>query len=258
MATYSRLAAALKNTPSGTPAMASVARPSPGSASTSRSTPAPRAPRIIGQSVGPDADADLADHHMGGPDMAPHTPQRSWRPGGAVAPLDTPRRSWRPGGAVAPLVTLRVPDGENADGVVAAVGGEDEIGRRDQCARDGAQPRDGADVLLRLDVDDVDGVVRGVGDVDAPGGFVHGGVIEAAALRMRGQVDEAEMLERHVSARPRARRPGVRRSPRCGRARPRSRRSPPERPTARRADLGPARRRSRSSPRGWRCPGRRG
>jgi len=40
---------------------------------------------------------------MGGPDMAPHTPQRSWRPGGAAAPLDDPQRSWRPGGAAAPL-----------------------------------------------------------------------------------------------------------------------------------------------------------
>ncbi len=44
---------------------------------------------------------------MGGPDMAPHTPQRSERPGQAVALLDmappTPRRSERPGGAVALL-----------------------------------------------------------------------------------------------------------------------------------------------------------
>jgi len=31
--------------------------------------------------------------HMGGPDMAPHTPQRSGRPGEAVAPLDTPTAS---------------------------------------------------------------------------------------------------------------------------------------------------------------------
>jgi len=28
---------------------------------------------------------------MGGPDMAPHTPRRSERPGKAVALLDTPR-----------------------------------------------------------------------------------------------------------------------------------------------------------------------
>jgi len=27
-------------------------------------------------------------HVMGGPDMAPQTPQRSGRPGGAAAPLD--------------------------------------------------------------------------------------------------------------------------------------------------------------------------
>jgi len=30
------------------------------------------------------------DNDMGGPEMAPHTPQRSGRPGEAVAPLDTP------------------------------------------------------------------------------------------------------------------------------------------------------------------------
>jgi hypothetical protein len=29
---------------------------------------------------------------MGGPDMAPHTLQRSGRPGGAVTPLDDARR----------------------------------------------------------------------------------------------------------------------------------------------------------------------
>jgi hypothetical protein len=29
---------------------------------------------------------------MGGPEMAPHTPQRSSRPGGAVARLDSPQR----------------------------------------------------------------------------------------------------------------------------------------------------------------------
>ena len=40
---------------------------------------------------------------MGRPEMAPQTPQRSGRPGEAVAPLDTPQRSGRPGGAVAPL-----------------------------------------------------------------------------------------------------------------------------------------------------------
>jgi hypothetical protein len=31
--------------------------------------------------------------HMGGPDTAPHPPQRSERPGTAVALLDTPRGS---------------------------------------------------------------------------------------------------------------------------------------------------------------------
>lgn len=54
---------------------------------------------------------------MGGPDMAPHTPQRSQRPGKAVTLLEfaqrrkrgadmaphTPQRSERPGGPVALL-----------------------------------------------------------------------------------------------------------------------------------------------------------
>jgi len=55
---------------------------------------------------------------VGGPEMAPHTPRRSGRPGVAAAPLDypretnvggpemaphTPRRSGRPGVAAAPL-----------------------------------------------------------------------------------------------------------------------------------------------------------
>src|SRR5207244_10583177 len=35
---------------------------------------------------------------MGGPDMAPHTPHRSGRPGEAVAPLDTPTGSEQMGG----------------------------------------------------------------------------------------------------------------------------------------------------------------
>jgi hypothetical protein len=42
---------------------------------------------------------------MGGPDMAPQTPQRSERPGEAVAPLDTPQRSGHSGEAVALLDT---------------------------------------------------------------------------------------------------------------------------------------------------------
>jgi len=53
--------------------------------------------------------------NVGGPEMAPHTPQRSGRPGKAVPPLDnplgvrpemaphTPQRSGRPGKAVPPL-----------------------------------------------------------------------------------------------------------------------------------------------------------
>jgi hypothetical protein len=40
---------------------------------------------------------------MGGPEMAPQTPQRSGHPGKAVAPLDTPQRSGHPGKAVALL-----------------------------------------------------------------------------------------------------------------------------------------------------------
>src|SRR5438445_4222981 len=45
---------------------------------------------------------------MGGPEMAPHTPQRSSRPGEAVARLD-PQRSSRPGEAVARLDPPRSP-----------------------------------------------------------------------------------------------------------------------------------------------------
>jgi hypothetical protein len=47
---------------------------------------------------------------MGGPDMAPHTPQRSDRPGEAGVLLDTPQRSDRPGQAGAVLDTLAVSD----------------------------------------------------------------------------------------------------------------------------------------------------
>jgi ComF family protein len=39
--------------------------------------------------------------YMGGPEMAPHAPQRSERPGGPVALVDAPQRSERPGGPVA-------------------------------------------------------------------------------------------------------------------------------------------------------------
>ena len=175
-----------------------------------------RASRIVCETVRPYADADLLDAHMGGLEMAPHTPRRSWRPGEAGAPL--------------------VSRSKHGDGVLAAIGREDEIGVvGDQRARHRAQVRDGRDVLLRLDVDHVDGIVRGVGDVDPPGRLMHGGVIEAAGLRVLGQIDEPSMSERHVSARPRARPPAARRWPRCASARPRSRHSPPARPTARRA-----------------------
>jgi len=55
---------------------------------------------------------------VGGPEMAPHTPQRSGRPGKAGPPLDsplgarpemappTPQRSGRPGKAGPPLDSL--------------------------------------------------------------------------------------------------------------------------------------------------------
>ena len=48
-----------------------------------------------------------------------------------------------------------------------------------------------SDVSLSGDVDHVDGIVRGVRDVDASRRLVHGRMIEAAPLRVRGQVDEA-------------------------------------------------------------------
>ena len=49
-------------------------------------------------------------------------------------------------------------------------------------------------MLSRLDVDDVDRVVRRVRDVDPAGSFVHGGVIEGAGAHMGRQIDEAQML----------------------------------------------------------------
>jgi hypothetical protein len=55
--------------------------------------------------VRPAGAASHLDLLMGGPDMAPHTPQRSEHPGEAVALLDTPQRSEHPGEAVALLDT---------------------------------------------------------------------------------------------------------------------------------------------------------
>jgi len=46
-----------------------------------------------------------------------------------------------------------------------------------------------------MDVDDVDGVVRGVRDVGQAGRSVNGGVIEATGSDVRGEIDEAEALQ---------------------------------------------------------------
>src|SRR2546428_9709721 len=89
---------------------------------------------------------------MGGPEMAPHTPRRSSRPGKAVARLDnpphTPQRSSRPGNPGAPrsqeLADQAVHDGgQLVDHPVGAVR-EPQItirrGRRDDRRRRG-RPR---------------------------------------------------------------------------------------------------------------------
>jgi len=135
---------------------------------------------------------------------------------------------------------------EDPDGILRAVGGEDEIGLGDERARDARQPPDGEEVALLLDIDHVHRVVGGMSDVDLSGRLVHGGMIEAAGLGVRGKIDEAEVPERHVSSPARARRRAARHCPRCGRARPRSRRSPPAPPTDPRADHAPPPHRSRS------------
>jgi hypothetical protein len=85
---------------------------------------------------------------------------------------------------------------EDPHGVLTPVRGEDEIELvADEGTGHGRQSRHGADVRAPLRIDDVDGVVGGVGDVDQPGGCVHGGVIEAAGAQVRGKIDEAQELE---------------------------------------------------------------
>jgi len=73
------------------------------------------AERIFGAlALAPDDLAGPKD--MGGPEMAPQSPQRSGRPGEAVAALDTPQRSSRPGEAVALLEILRQAPKERTQG----------------------------------------------------------------------------------------------------------------------------------------------
>src|SRR5439155_23141716 len=106
--------------------------------------------------------------------------------------------------------------------VLTTVRREHEIGLGDERPRDSGQVRYGPYVSLSRDVDDIDGVVTGMGDVDAPRRLVHCCMIESAGLRVRGQADEAEMPQRHVSARQPAQPRGARRWPRCDHARLRS------------------------------------
>jgi hypothetical protein len=113
---------------------------------------------------------------------------------------------------------------EPCDRILPSVRRDDEIRPgRDERARDRCQVPDGADVLLRGDIDDVHRVVRGVGHVNPTRGIVDGGMVEAPGLRMRGQCDEPPMPKRHVSVPPRAPRPGAPRAPRCGPVRPHTR-----------------------------------
>jgi hypothetical protein len=87
---------------------------------------------------------------------------------------------------------------EDPHGVLAAVGGEDEIVRHGhQRARDSRQIRDRAEIGIRGAVDDVDRVIRGVGHVEPATRPVHGRVVEATGRRVRGKVDVADVLERH-------------------------------------------------------------
>ena len=130
----------------------------------------------------------------------------------------------RPNADPDPVDRGTVVGAEPCDRVLPSVRRDDEIrSGRDERARDRCQVSDGADVLLRRDIDDVHGVVRGMGHVDPARRLVDGGMVEAAGLRMRGQLDEPPMPKRHVSVPPRAPRPGAPRAPRCGPVRPHTR-----------------------------------
>src|SRR2546425_7253675 len=115
---------------------------------------------------------------MGGPEMAPHTPQRSSRPGEAVARLDL-QRSGRPGEAVAPLDYSRSVTGPPSGVPIDAPGAERRAARRRGPREDGEHLREEAvergivtrdrrpaprardasrPVVLRLEAEDTEGV----------------------------------------------------------------------------------------------------
>ena len=96
----------------------------------------------------------------------------------------------------------RVRHREQANGILATIRREHQVGLRHERPRDSWQPGDGHDVPLRGDVDHVDGVVGGMCHVNAARRLVYRRVIEATGRGMRGQVDEAEGVQRHLSARP--------------------------------------------------------
>jgi hypothetical protein len=87
---------------------------------------------------------------------------------------------------------------EEPHGVLTAVRRDDQVGRRHrERPRHRAQAAHRAHVLPRRDVEDVHGVVGGMGDVDPAARLVHGGVIEAARSRVGREIDEALPPQRH-------------------------------------------------------------
>ena len=87
---------------------------------------------------------------------------------------------------------------EDADGVLAAVGREDAIpALRDERPGDACQALDRVDVARLVEIDDIEGVVRGVGDVHPPESAMDRGVIEAALPAMLRKLEVALKSKRH-------------------------------------------------------------
>ena len=87
---------------------------------------------------------------------------------------------------------------ENADGVLAAIGGEHEIPfLRDEGARHTGEAGDRMEVAVDGPVDHIDGVIDRVCDVDVSCGSVYRRMIEATRPHVRGQLNVAEMSQAH-------------------------------------------------------------
>src|SRR2546422_11366347 len=82
---------------------------------------------------------------------------------------------------------------EDADRVLAAIRREEEIAFvRDEYARDALQPVDGLKETIGRGVNDVDIIVRRVGDVEPRRSVMNRSVIETAILCMRGKLYGAQ------------------------------------------------------------------